>query len=139
MEVAVINLIRDKSTIPVPNIQAWGVAAENPLGLGPFILMELIQEGVSLHDLLKDVNSGTRLLRDDLSDQEIETIYRQFANFLLRLFKLDFDYMGNLHSPHPELRFPSQPLTWKVHDILQTGGVDTFGRHDHLALCLHSH
>jgi hypothetical protein len=47
MEVAVINLIRDKSTIPVPNIQAWGDAAENPLGLGPFILMEFIQEGVS--------------------------------------------------------------------------------------------
>lgn len=126
MEVAVINLIRDKSTIPVPKIHAWGVAAENPLGLGPFVLMEFIQEGVSLNDLLDD-KSGTRLLRDDLSDQEIETIYRQFANFLLQLFKLDFDYIGNLHSPHPELRFPSRPLTWKVHDILQTGGVDTFG------------
>jgi len=122
-EVAVINLIRNNSSIPVPKIYAWGVAVENPLDLGPYIMMEYIQDGVSLNDLLKDDN-GTRLLRDDLSDKEIETLYRQFANFLLQLFKLDFDYIGNLDSLHP---VPSRPLTWKVHDILQTGGVDTFG------------
>lgn len=126
MEVATINLIRHETTIPVPKIEAWGVAAQNPLGLGPFIIMEFIQEGVSLNDLFKDVNSGTRLLREDLSDEEIEIIYRQFASFLLQLFKLDFDYIGNLDSPTPELRFPIRPLTWKAHDILQTGGVDTF-------------
>jgi hypothetical protein len=127
MEVAVVNLIREKSTIPVPNIHAWGIGAENTLGLGPFIIMEFIQNGVSLNDLLKDTNNGTRLLRDDLSDREIETIYRQFANILVQLFKLDFDHIGNLDSPSVDLRFPSRPLTWKIHDILQTGGVDTFG------------
>jgi aminoglycoside phosphotransferase (APT) family kinase protein len=126
MEVALINLIRNKTTIPVPEIYAWGAAAENPLSLGPFIIMEFIQDGVSLNDLLKDVNSGTRLLRDDLSDEEMEKIYRQFVKFLLQLFKLDFDYIGNLDSPNSELCFPSRPLTWKVHDILQTGGVNTF-------------
>lgn len=127
MEVAVINLIRRETTIPVPKIQAWGAATQNPLGLGPFIIMEFIHDGVSLNDLLKDVNGGTRLLREDLSDDEMETIYRQFANFLLQLFKLDFDHIGSLESPSPELRFPIRPLTWKAHDILQTGGVDTFG------------
>lgn len=44
MEVAVINLIRRETTIPVPKIVAWGVAAQNPLGLGPFIIMEFIQD-----------------------------------------------------------------------------------------------
>lgn len=126
MEVAVINLIHRETTIPVPKIQAWGIAAQNPLGLGSFIMMEFIQDGVSLNDLLKDVNGGTRLLREDLSDDEMETIYRQFANFLLQLFRLDFDHIGSLDSPTPELRFPIRPLTWKAHDILQTGGVDTF-------------
>lgn len=127
MEVAAIKLIRDQTTIPVPKIEAWGIAAQNPLGLGPFIIMEFIQDGVSLTKLLKDVDSGTRLLKEDLSDDEMETIYRQFANFLLQLFKLDFEHIGSLQSPNPSLRFPIRPLTWKAHDILQTGGVDTFG------------
>jgi hypothetical protein len=126
MEVAAIGLIRRETTIPVPKIEAWGVAAQNPLGLGPFIIMEVIQDGVSLNDLFKDLNGGTRLLREDLSDDEMETIYRQFAGFLLQLFKLDFNYIGNLDSPTSELRFPIRPMTWKAHDILQTGGVDTF-------------
>lgn len=79
MEVAVINLIRHGTTIPAPKIQAWGVAAQNPLGLCPFIIMEFIQDGVSLNDLFKDVDGGTRLLREDHSNDEMETIYRQFA------------------------------------------------------------
>lgn len=127
MEVAAINLIRRETTIPVPRIEAWGVAAQNPLELGPFMIMEFIQGGTPLNDLLKEPKGGTRLLRDDLSDGEMEMIYRQFAVFLLQLFKLDFDRVGNLDYSVPELRFPSRPLTWKAHDILQTGGVDTFG------------
>lgn len=126
MEVAMINLIRRETTIPVPKIEAWGVVSQNPLGLGPFIMMEFIH-GASLNDLFKDVNGGTRLLREDLTDDEMETIYRQLANFLLQIFKLDFAHIGSLEYPTPELRFPVRPLTWKAHDILQTGGVDTFG------------
>lgn len=127
MEVAAINLIRRETTIPVPDIKAWGVAAQNPLGLGPFILMDFIQDGISLGTLVKDLTGSTRLLREDLSDEEMEIIYRQFANFLLQLFKLDFDHIGTLDSSTPGIHFPIRPLTWKSHDILQTGGVNTFG------------
>lgn len=116
MEVAAINLIRRETTVPVPKIQAWGIAAKRPLDLGPFIIMEYIQDVISLNDLLKNTNNGTRLLRDDLTDDEMEIIYRQISGFLLQLFKLDFDHIGNLESPIPELRFPARPLTWKVHD-----------------------
>lgn len=38
MEVTALNLIRTSTVIPVPQVQAWGPAARNPLGLGPFIL-----------------------------------------------------------------------------------------------------
>lgn len=126
MEVAAINLIRSNTTIPVPKIEAWGTAAQNPLSLGPFIMMEYIKDAVSLNNLLHDEKTKTRLLTEDLGDDEIKTIYRQVAGFMLQLFKLDFDNIGNLDSPSSELHFPRRPLTWKSHDILQTGGVDTF-------------
>lgn len=128
MEIEVMSLIHEKTTIPVPHIKAWGLAASNPLGLGPFIIMDFI-DGVSLNGLLKNPNAepATRLIKEDISDGDIEFIYRQFANFLLQLFKLDFDRIGSLLSPKTKFSAPIRPLTYKVHNIMQTGGVDTFG------------
>lgn len=130
-EVTALNLIRNRTTIPVPRVQAWGAATDNPLGLGPFIIMDFIN-GVSLNDILQDTNTRrpSRVMREDISNSEIEFIYRQLANFLLQLFILDFDQIGSLPSPLPTAQSPTppRPLTLKAHSILQNGGVDTFGR-----------
>ncbi|PLB47162.1 hypothetical protein P170DRAFT_448837 [Aspergillus steynii IBT 23096] len=50
MEVEALRLIREKTSIPVPEVYAWGLARENTLGLGPFILMSFIN-GICLNDL----------------------------------------------------------------------------------------
>lgn len=130
MEVTTLRLLRDKTTIPVPKVQAWGSAASNSLGLGPFIMMDFI-DGVSLDDILQDPDAEhpSRLVRQDISDSDMETIYRQTANFLLQIFQLDFDQIGSLPSPEdaPQGSTPACPLTFKVNTILQDGGVDTFG------------
>ncbi|RAK94954.1 phosphotransferase enzyme family protein [Aspergillus ibericus CBS 121593] len=130
MEVTALGLIRNRTTIPVPRVWAWGPAASNPLGLGPFIIMDFI-DGVSLSDLLQDpsTESPNRVIREDISDSDIEIIYRQLAKFLLQLFKLDFDRIGSLVSQQAEAQSPTppRPLTFKAHSILQNGGVDTFG------------
>lgn len=130
MEVTALNLIYNKTAIPVPRVQAWGPATANPLGLGPFIMMDFIN-GVNLSDLLRDPNAErpSRVMREDISKNYIELIYRQLANFLLQLFKLDFDHIGSLPSPQTEAQdpTPARPLTFKAHSILQNGGVDTFG------------
>ncbi|PYI32353.1 hypothetical protein BP00DRAFT_445600 [Aspergillus indologenus CBS 114.80] len=130
MEVTALNLIHSSTTIPVPKVHAWGPATSNPLGLGPFIIMDFIH-GVSLSDLLRAPNAlcPTRVMREDISDRDIEIIYRQLANFLLQLFELDFDHIGSLPSPQADARSPTplRPLTFKAHSILQNGGVNTFG------------
>lgn len=128
MEVAALTLIHDKTIIPVPKVHTWGPAADNLLGLGPFIMMDFI-EGVTLSKLLSDptAEKPTRLMREDISDSDVEFIYRQFANFLLQLFKLDFDRIGSLPWPGTEAQGPIRPLTYKAHNILHLGGVDTFG------------
>lgn len=130
MEVTALSLIHNRTTIPVPRVQAWGPAASNLLGLGAFIMMDFVN-GVSLSDLLEDPNAErpTRLMREDISDSDIVVIYRQLANFLLQLFKLNFDRIGSLPSPRAEAQSPTptRPLTFKAHSILQNGGVDTFG------------
>ncbi|KAH8706883.1 hypothetical protein GQ44DRAFT_743463 [Phaeosphaeriaceae sp. PMI808] len=128
MEVEVLSLIRERTSISVPTVYSWGLAADNPLGLGAFILMEFI-EGTSVNRLLKDPNAAldTRLVREDISDNDIEFLFRQITCFQLQLFELNFDRIGSLPTLKTGFSAPIRPLTWKVHDIIQTGGVNTFG------------
>ncbi|KAK1142535.1 hypothetical protein N8T08_007509 [Aspergillus melleus] len=129
MEVTALDIIRNRTTIPVPTVRAWGSATSNPLGLGPFVIMDFI-DGVSLSDLLQDPNAEcpSRVMRDDISDSDVKFIYRQLANFLLQLFKLDFDQIGSLPLPQAQAHKPTpRPLTFKAHSILQNGGVNAFG------------
>ncbi|KAJ5261087.1 phosphotransferase enzyme family protein [Penicillium angulare] len=130
MEVIALGLLRSKTTIPVPEVKAWGNAASNPFGIGPFIMMEFI-EGVRLATLAKDpnVDSSNVPMREDFPMENIEAVYKQMANFLLQIFELDFDRIGSLQATSSEFQHdaPVRPLTFKVHTILQDGDVNTFG------------
>jgi hypothetical protein len=70
-------------------------------------------------------------MKCDISDDDIECLYRQFAQILLKLFQLDFDRVGSLPTPVTHFQPPIRPLSFKVHDIIQMGGVDTFGTLNH--------
>ncbi|OAA53512.1 Protein kinase-like domain protein [Niveomyces insectorum RCEF 264] len=129
MEVETMRLIRERTTVPVPDIKHWGLAADNPLGLGPFIIMDFVP-GVPLESVLcnPDADHHFRLIREDISDDTMAFLYRQFAAIQLQLFKLDVgDRIGSLPATQTGFRAPVRPLTFKAHDIMQTGGVDVFG------------
>ncbi|TLD27959.1 phosphotransferase enzyme family protein [Venturia nashicola] len=126
MEVEALMRIRQETDIPVPKVHGWGTAANNPLGLGPFIIMDFIG-GVSLESLWKE-RPDKRLIRSNIAEADIEYIYRQFARIQLKLFQLNFERIGSLPTPLTNFVAPIRPLTFKIHDILQMGGVNTFGR-----------
>lgn len=69
MEVTAPSLISKNTAIPVPGVHAWGSAARNPLGLGRFIMIDLVH-GASLSDLLQDPNAErpSRFMRDDINE-----------------------------------------------------------------------
>lgn len=96
MEVEAVSLIRERTSIPISDIIAWGLADSNPLGLGPFILIEFI-EGACLGKIF--VDGEARLLKEDIPESDIEFVYRQMANIMLQLFDIDFDRIGSLPTP----------------------------------------
>ncbi|KAF2416547.1 hypothetical protein EJ08DRAFT_555613, partial [Tothia fuscella] len=61
----------------------------------------------------------------DINNHKIEFIYKQYARILLQLFKLDFERIGSLPSLVTGSQAPIRLLTFKVHNILQTGGTTT--------------
>jgi serine/threonine protein kinase len=122
-EVATMRLVREKTNIPVPKIHAWGLSNENTLRLGPFIIMDFVPGGVSLHDLWRE-SPDKAVLRSDISEGDLRTVYRQVAGFYLELFKLEFPHSGSLcfrddQSIHPDLG----PLTLKMQEIEATEGL----------------
>ncbi|CAK7198482.1 hypothetical protein SEUCBS139899_001143 [Sporothrix eucalyptigena] len=124
MEVEVLALLRDKTSIPVPDVKAWGLTSDNPLGLGPYILMDFIK-GVGINEAL--CKESARLLPKDVDMDRLRRVYREMARIQLQLFSLDFDHMGSLPTPKTGFPVPAPALTFKLHDILISGGVDTFG------------
>lgn len=112
MEVEALHLIREKTLIPVPEIYAWGFVGENELDLGPFILISFIS-GVCLRDVIGS-NDGSQLLKESIPDSDIKYIYRQMVDFMLHLFKIDFNQIGNVPTSKTRFNVPSRLLTWKV-------------------------
>jgi hypothetical protein len=81
-EVEALSLIYNTIVGSVPRIHAWGPATSNLLGLSLYIIIDFINS-VSASDVLKDLNAKRliKLIREDISNSDIEIIYKQLANF----------------------------------------------------------
>lgn len=85
---ATIRCIAAKATIPVPKIYYFGTAAENPTGLGPFIIMDYIEHERTMFEALNDPAlkpDESYALDSNISGQKLEFLYGQMANILLQL------------------------------------------------------
>ncbi|GCB17281.1 hypothetical protein AAWM_00166 [Aspergillus awamori] len=106
MEVEALLLIRENIRFP------------------PFMLMDFI-DGICLRNLFGYGDSG--LLKEGILEADIKCVYRQMAQFMLQLFKIEFNQISSLPTPETKFPAPRRPLTWKGHEILGPGGVKAFG------------
>ena len=125
-EVATMQLIREKTNIPVPAIHGWGQSKDNSLGLGPFIIMNFIR-GESLGKLWQEELEGMDVLKSDICERDLQTVYRQMAGFLLDLSRLEFPQAGSLSSKGNDIIANLGPLTLKMQEIKAYGGVKVGG------------
>ncbi|KAK7413721.1 hypothetical protein QQZ08_012565, partial [Neonectria magnoliae] len=85
-EVATMQYIAANTTIPVPKIYHWGTAEDNPLGLGPFIIMEYIEHDTTLSHALNDPlvdPTGNHSLDPNISEQKLQFLYGQMASIIV--------------------------------------------------------
>ena len=101
------------------------MSKDNPLGLGAFIIMDFI-EGDPLGkilEVLSEPESG-QTLREDISDRDLDIIYRQIANILLEVSKHDFPRIGSLSRIDHDTCVDWRPLTLKMNETERHGGVN---------------
>ncbi|KAI1429747.1 phosphotransferase family protein [Xylaria sp. FL1777] len=98
-EVATMRYVAASTTIPVPHVYHYGTAAENPLGLGPFIIMDYIEHHQNMSRELLDPKRPANerpVLDPDIGEEKLEFLYSQVANILLQLSSLKFPRIGSL-------------------------------------------
>ncbi|AEO59382.1 hypothetical protein MYCTH_2307624 [Thermothelomyces thermophilus ATCC 42464] len=129
VEVATLRYIERMTSIPVPHVYHWGTAAESPLGLGPFIIMDYIPHKCSLADILQDPSvkedPGRQYLDRNVPGDKLERLYGQVARIMLELSRLEMSRIGSLAYDEDRDAFTvgSRPLTQDMNELVVQGGV----------------
>jgi hypothetical protein len=106
-EVSTIKLLKSSTDIPVPKVHFWGLSADNPLGLGPFIIMDFV-EGMSFEEWSNN---------EDIPENELRIHFRGLALIYYRLSDLSFpSACSPILDELGEVTYHS-PLTIKMQEI----------------------
>jgi hypothetical protein len=124
-EVATLKYIQDHTTIPVPFILHWGTKDESPLGIGPFIIMEYVNHKMNMTAALNKPGltpEDRPILNPDIGEKQLEMLYRQVANILLQLSKLEFPLIGALEEIDEwSSQVTRRPLSMPMNELVRTG------------------
>ncbi|KAI1800111.1 kinase-like domain-containing protein [Daldinia bambusicola] len=126
-EVATMRYVAANTTIPVPKMYHFGTAAENPIGLGPFMIMEYIEHERTLSEALKDPSlkpDESHVLDPKIDEDRLEFLYGQMANIVLQLSTLSFPRIGSLDQQEGgEISISGRPLIQNMNSLLEFTGV----------------
>lgn len=133
-EVAAMRYIADNTTIPVPFVLHYGTADESPGKLGPFIIMEYIDNSGDMVDALNAPGRPSNekpVLDPKIDEEKLEFLYGQMADIMLQLSKCDFSRIGclgvrNRDSGDSDLDITCRPLSFNVAQLGEVGGVPHF-------------
>lgn len=134
-EVAIMRFLKERTRVPVPQVIAFGMAADNyDPEMGPFIITEWI-EGIPLSTIMEELPRPEwgPVLRKDISDKTLYVIYRQVAKILLELSIHNFDRIGAPSLVHCKdgthsWSVTSAPMTLKMNEIERSGYVRVGGK-----------
>lgn len=128
-EVATMRMIEARTTIPVPHIYHWGYAADNPVGLGPFIIMDYIEHASDLSKLLMPADEpgwdiDLHGIGPGICEDTLLKVYRQMANILLQLSTLEMPCIGSpkFQGNSQAFQIQGRPITQNMTEMIVGGG-----------------
>lgn len=129
-EVAILQCLRERTAIPVPEIIAYGFGGTGHPKLGPFIITVFIH-AISLKDWWKDPKSHETRLKSDVDEMIVKKVYRQAANIILELNSLSFSAIGTLAPDDEQSTWSIKSPPWSItlHEAERNHGVQPQGTH----------
>ncbi|KAI0483672.1 hypothetical protein F4859DRAFT_528999 [Xylaria cf. heliscus] len=98
-EVAMMRYVAANTTIPIPKIYHHETTTDNPLGTGPFIVMDYVDHEMDMSDVLNDPTleiGDLQIIDPNITEEKLVKLYGQMANILLQLSNLSFSQIGSL-------------------------------------------
>ncbi|MCJ1341267.1 hypothetical protein MMC09_006563 [Bachmanniomyces sp. S44760] len=125
-EVQIIEYLGAHTSIPLPHILSWGLTEESPQQLGPFIIMDFI-DGICLSTFLMQPTKTDQedlILRPDINEATLDTIYDQLADYLLQISRLDFCSIGAISKDRTSNTWSvtGRPLTYNMNELATCTG-----------------
>jgi hypothetical protein len=118
-EVQAMEYLRRNTTIPIPRVHGWGLTAESPQKLGPFIIMDFV-EGMLLSEVLQtasDYDRGNMVLDAGIDNSMLDVIYLQIAEYLLQLSRITFSRIGAIFQDGDGWSVDNRPLTYNMNEL----------------------
>jgi hypothetical protein len=132
-EVAVMKFLEYFTSFRVPHVLHHGMTAESPIGLGPFIIMEYINNDGDFIDAL-NIPGRSRddrpILDPNVSQDRLKTVYSHIADVMLQVSRHKFSQIGCIGKANEDDEFDDtwivkhRPLTFNMNELVQLGGVD---------------
>ena len=123
-------LILCSAGIPVPHVLGYGMAEGSPGGLGPYIIMEYIQND---HDFVDAIikpgipYEDRPVIDPAVSLGRLESVYAQMADILLQIARQSFPEIGSISRADPNDEFDDKfvvsrgPWTLNMNELVQVG------------------
>lgn len=96
-EVSVMRFIERHTSIRVPHVLHYGMTDQSPAGLGPFIVMEYIENDSDLVDALNTpgLQDDERCILDpNIDEDRLRSVYSDMSDILLQLARKSFEEIG---------------------------------------------
>ncbi|BDD57632.1 hypothetical protein MAP00_002979 [Monascus purpureus] len=130
-EVSVMRFIERHTSIRVPHVLHYGMTEGSPAGLGPFIVMEYIENDSDLVDALNTpgLQDDERCVLDpNVPEDRLRSVYGDLADILLQLARKSFNEIGSITNQEDdefddEWTAAYRPLTLNMNELVQLGGV----------------
>ncbi|KAJ5544676.1 hypothetical protein N7535_006936 [Penicillium sp. DV-2018c] len=122
-EVQIMEYLRQNTDIPIPRVYSWGLIAESPQHLGPFIIMDYVN-GTLLSTILKQPGQENMVLDPNIDNTTLGKIYYQIAYYMFQLSQLTFVGIGAISKDHSSSAWhvSGRPLTYNMNELVTVAG-----------------
>ena len=129
-EVSTMHFIEQNTGIRIPHVLHYVMTKEAPAELGPFIIMEYIENDADLVDALNipgRSDDDRPILDPNIADERLRSVYSEMAEFVLQLARHSFRAIGCISANEDDdfdnkWTATDRPLTINMNELVQLGG-----------------
>ncbi|CAG8082928.1 unnamed protein product [Penicillium nalgiovense] len=118
-----MEYLRQNTDIPIPRVHSWGLLAENPQHLGPFIIMDYAN-GTLSSTILKQPDQEDMVLNPNIDNTTLDKIYYPIAYYMFQRSHLSFASIGSISEDDASsaLHVAGRPLTYNMDELATVVG-----------------